>query len=189
MPLPSFDGKSDEELIALVADNPGYIAGIIQRYEEKLRRYLRRISACNEDDLDDVLQEIFIKVYRNSTAFDSRLAFSSWIYRIAHNAAISRWRKQKARPQTVGGDEAELLWEHIASDDDPAVRLDSKIAMKSVRATLAKMDRRYRTVLILKYLEDKSYDEISDILQVPPGTVATWLNRGKKEFKLLHTGL
>lgn len=186
MSTPLYDGTSDEELVALMAEHPSYIAGIIERYEEKIRRYIRRISSCGEDDVDDMLQDIFIKVYRNSTAFDGRVAFSSWLYRIAHNTVVSSWRKRQARPHVVGGEEAELLWERIASDDNPAERIDNALAAKKIRAILNKLHRRYREVLVLKYLEEKSYEEISDILQIPPGTVATWLNRGKKEFKKLY---
>lgn len=183
MPSAPYDGKSDEELIALVAEHPHYIAGIIKRYEGKLRRYVRRISACSDDELDDILQEIFIKVYRKSTAFNQKLSFSSWIYRIAHNTAVSRWRKRSRRPQTIGGEEAELLWESIASDDDLSQEMDQRMQADVVYATLEKMSQRYRETLILRYLEEKTYDEISDILQIPPGTVATRINRAKKEFK------
>jgi RNA polymerase sigma-70 factor (ECF subfamily) len=134
-----------------------------------------------------MLQEIFIKIYRNSTTFDRRLTASSWIYRIAHNMAVSGWRKRQARPQTIGGAEAEQIWEGIAGDDNPLHTVDAGIMAAAVQTVLKRINHRHRTVLILRYLEDKRYEEISDILQVPPGTVATWLNRAKKEFKKVYT--
>ncbi len=175
--------KSDTDLIHLALKQPDDFSYIVERYEKKLARYIKRIAGLNNEDIQDVLQDIFIKVYQNLNAFDSSLKFSSWIYRITHNEIISRWRKVKARPKSVGGDEIEIFLHNIASDLDIEKEINNKDLQNNIRRVLNKMDFKYREVLILKFLEEKSYEEISDILKKPTGTVATLINRAKKYFK------
>ena len=154
---------------------------LIERYEAPLRRYLKRIMPGIADETDDVLQEIFIKVYVHARGFDTRMSFSSWIYRIAHNEAVSWLRKKKARLETVdlGDDECATF---LTSMEVARDSRESRLAKDEVSRVLAQMSEKYRTVLVLRYLEGKTYDEIGDILEVPGGTVATLLHRAKKEF-------
>jgi len=180
------EGQSDEELMTRVADDREVFGCLIERYEEKLRRYVRRLMPGVGDDADDLLQDIFIKVYVNARGFDTSLSFSSWVYRIAHNEAVSWLRKRKARPDTVelGEDEFKTFVESI---EDSSVREDAVLTKDAVSRTLAEMDEKYRVVLTLKFLEGKSYEEIGDILTVPGGTVATLVHRAKKQFMSIYT--
>jgi RNA polymerase sigma-70 factor (ECF subfamily) len=174
--------KTDEELVALTLKNQDFFSCLVERYEPKLRRYIQRISAATQEDAEDLLQEIFLKVYRNLRDFDQNLKFSSWIYRIAHNQVVSAWRKTKSRPPVIkfGADEDFLKF--IATDEDLAGDTERKFSDEEVRKMLENLDHKYKEVLILKFLEEKSYEEISDILQKPLGTVATLINRAKKQF-------
>ncbi|PIS42888.1 MAG: hypothetical protein COT24_01250 [Candidatus Kerfeldbacteria bacterium CG08_land_8_20_14_0_20_40_16] len=177
--------RTDEELVKLtLADQEWYLC-LMRRYESKLSRYIRRISGLNEQDLEDVLQDIFIKAYRNLNAFDPDLKFNSWIYRIAHNEAISRYRKLKTRPQLVKGEEGEKMLALIEDKGNPEEKLDNKISREKIQGILAQMDLKYREVLTLKYLEEKDYKEISDIVKKPMGTVGTLINRAKKQFRAI----
>jgi RNA polymerase sigma-70 factor (ECF subfamily) len=174
--------KTDEELVALTLKNQDFFSCLVERYEPKLRRYIQRISAATQEDAEDLLQEIFLKVYRNLRDFDQNLKFSSWIYRIAHNQVVSAWRKTKSRPPVIkfGADEDFLKF--IATDEDLAGDTERKFSDEEVRKMLENLDHKYKEVLVLKFLEEKSYEEISDILQKPLGTVATLINRAKKQF-------
>jgi len=87
--------KEDSELVELSLKKQDYFYCLILRYQEKLLRYIRRISASSKEDAEDILQEVFMSVYKNLNDFDNSLKFSSWIYRIAHNKTVSHWRKQK----------------------------------------------------------------------------------------------
>lgn len=180
------EGQSDGELMVRVAGEREVFGCIIARYEEKLRRYLRRLMPGLGEEADDVLQDIFIKVYVNAHGFDPSLSFSSWIYRIAHNEAVSWLRKKKARPETVdlGEDDFQTFIEQIESSSDGE---DVRLTKDAVARVLAEMDERYRTVLVLKFLEGKSYEEISDILRVPGGTVATLIHRAKRSFSSIYS--
>jgi len=85
----------DEEVLKLVIEDLNYFPEIILRYEEKLLKYIIRISSLDLADAENLLQEVFIKVYKNIYDFDSKFSFSSWIYRIAHNVTIDHYRKNK----------------------------------------------------------------------------------------------
>ncbi len=178
-----FSNKTDEQLVALTLKNPEAYAFLVQRYEEKLLRYVMRISRSTKEDGEDILQDVFLSAYKNLNDFDQALKFSSWIYRITHNKVISHFRKVTARPKTTTYEGDSNLLNILASDEDLARELERKYTVAEVKGVLEKLDERYREVLVLKFLEEKDYKEISDILEKPMGTVATLISRAKKQFK------
>lgn len=175
--------KSDEELASQLLLDQDCFLTLMQRYERKLLVYIHRISNSSKEEAEDILQDVFIKVYKNINFFDSNLKFSSWIYRITHNEVVSSFRKNSARPQLVGSGLDDDLINRIASDFDVIEELDSKKLREIVIEFINKLDDKYREVMILKFVEEKDYKEISDILKKPMGTVATLINRAKKKMQ------
>lgn len=176
--------RGDRELVEDALRDRNTFAAIVERYEALLRRYAMRLGIARHEDVDDVLQEAFIKIYINLNDFDKTLSFSAWIYRIVHNEVISHFRKQNVRPQ-IADSEAELeLFEQIIDESNLEEEIDRRFAHAALRQALENLSSHYRDVLVLRFLEEKTYDEIADILQLPPGTVATYINRGKKELKI-----
>jgi len=175
--------KTDSQLVSLTLKNQDYFLCIIKRYEDKLLRYIRRISGLSREDAEDVLQNVFIKVYRNLNSYNQDLKFSSWIYRIAHNQVISEFRNKKARPELLSSKESELIFEFIESDLNTEKEVELKLLKKDINKVLNRLEEKYREVLVLNFLEEKSYQEISDILKKPIGTVATLISRAKNAFK------
>jgi RNA polymerase sigma-70 factor, ECF subfamily len=137
----------------------------------------------SDGDAEDILQEVFIKTYENLNDFDQDLKFSSWIYRITYNHSISYYRKNKAKMQTLSLEDNEILLEKLRSEFNLTESVDQKMLKEKVKELLSQLDKKYRDVLILKYLEDKDYTEISNILRKPMGTIATLLNRAKDKFR------
>jgi RNA polymerase sigma-70 factor, ECF subfamily len=174
---------SDEDIVRKTLVDPNQYGLLMERYEQKLKRYIVRLGIRIPDDQLDVLQEIFIKAYRNLNGFDTSLSFSSWIYRIAHNEAISFYRKKNVRPEGhMVGDGEEIL-EFLASNQEgPEVKFDKTINAEEVTRALELIDEKYREPIILRFFEHKEYDEISDILEIPIGSVGTLLHRGKKQL-------
>lgn len=171
--------KNDLELVQLtLADQENFLY-LVNRYEPKLLRFIQRISGLSTDDAQDLLQEVFIKVYQNLNDFDQSLKFSSWLYRIAHNQVISNYRKNKSRPQMSLFDLDLESCEQLASNFDINQDIDQNILRQKIAKALKRVDLKYQEVMILKYLEDKSYEEISDIIKKPLSTVGTLLRRGK----------
>ena len=174
--------KSDQELVAGVLEDKKQFAAIVQRYEEPLFRYIVRQGARDRELARDILQEVFIKVYLHLNDYDASLPFSSWIYRIAHNETITHFRKEKNRPLVLDkGDDDEFFGKLV--DDLELSRADGQYDVSDIQTVLERLEPRYRDILVLKFFEDKSYEEISDILQMPQGTVATLINRAKKKVK------
>jgi RNA polymerase sigma-70 factor (ECF subfamily) len=173
--------KTDEELVKLSLENKENYLYLMRRYEPKLLRYIFRLTNSPKEDAEDILQEVFLKVYLNLNDFNPKLKFSSWIYRICHNEVISFWRKTKSTPKNV-----ELFDnDPKASDDTPVYHeLDQKLNKAKIDEILAKMSLKYRDIIVLRYFENKDYSEIADILKTPIGTVGTLLLRAKKAFKI-----
>ena len=174
---------SDNEIVKLTLLNQEIYGEIVGRYHDKLLRYIKSLGCANADDAEDVLQEVFIKAYRNLNDYDISLKLSSWLYRIAHNQTVSFFRKANIRPQPFAKADDMVLLESIRADINLSADLDRQFLETAVEKFLSKLDEKYRRVLVLKYLEEKSYEEISDILEKPLGTVATLLNRAKAKLK------
>lgn len=181
--MDNLENKTDEEIVDLSIENSDIFSYIIKRYKEKLRRYIKRLTYASEDNVDDILQDVFIKAYVNIRSFDPTLKFSSWIYRIAHNESISFYRKKKKHDDTFLYDEDVI--ENISDEIDIEKDFINLEFKKSFTEAINELDEKYRNVIILKFIEGKDYDEISDIIKKPPGTVATWINRGKEKLKVI----
>ena len=174
---------SDEEIIKITLKNQDYFLVIVNRYKLKLFNFIRRITNVSPEDTEDLLQEIFLKIYLNLNDFDYSLKFSSWAYAIARNQVISNHRKLQARAEghAVGLDNENVL--KMMSGLDIQKDLDSLLTKEKITKILNNLDEKYREILVLKFLEEKNYQEISDIIKKPLGTVSSTMNRAKKEFK------
>lgn len=162
-----------------------YFAVLISRYEARLDRYVRRLGVFNPDDRHDVLQDIFIKVYRNLNAFDQKLSFSSWIYRIAHNETMSWFRRRTARPEGHMVDDGDAVLELISGGETSERAHLEESDKEAISQAIKKLPQKYQDVLLLRYFEERTYEEIADILEIPTGTVATLVFRAKDRLKRL----
>ncbi len=175
--------ESDQWLVARTLENKQAFAAIVQRYEAPLLRYIQRLGCRDSAAAQDLLQEIFIKAYLHLNDYDPSLQFSSWLYRIAHNEIVSSFRKEKSRPGVLTKEANLFLFENIADDTDLAVLERQMHSPEEIESAVERLEVKYRDVIVLKFFEEKSYEEISDILQIPEGTVATLINRAKKKLK------
>ncbi len=176
---------SDEELVIRARTDSQFFEPLVDRYEARLRAYLRRLGVATSEDVQDLMQEVFIKAYQNLNAFDTSLAFSSWIYRIAHNEAMSHFRRLRSRPQGHAIDVEDAVMDTIAADTDVLSESAKSHDAERLKQMLGRLPTDYYEVLILHFFEHKSYEEISDILSLPGGTVATRLRRAKVRLKEL----
>lgn len=179
-----WSSKTDHELVAITLQHQQAFRFLIERYEAKLLRYIQRISNVSLQEAEDIVQETFINAYTHLADVDPKISFSAWMYRIAHNQTISAYRKRKARP------EGNMLWdveddviERIAADDDIKQEMDRRLLREQLQSIMEKMDLKYREMIELRFFQDKSYDEIADIIRKPPGTVATLVHRAKAQMK------
>jgi RNA polymerase sigma-70 factor, ECF subfamily len=158
-----------------------HFAQVVQRYEKPLLRYVRRLLGAQNSAAEDVVQEAFLKAYVNLNAFDHGRPLPPWLYRIAHNEAISLLRKRKAQGNILGHADSSALLERIAAEESQVDLCEARDS--AIHGVLAGLDERYREVLVLRFLEDKSYSDIADILRLPQGTVATLIRRGLQRLR------
>ena len=171
--------KTDAQLVALTLKNQEYYYHLMKRYESSLTSYIYRLSGMKRTDIQDILQEVFILAYQNLNDYDENFKFSSWIYRIARNYTISMLRKNPKYAQNISWDEHDLE-QLIQSDFNLEESFIQKIGCEDLLQIINLLPLKYREVIILKFIEEKDYQEISDILKKPIGTVGTLINRARK---------
>lgn len=169
----------DIRLVELAKDNPDLFSGLVDRYWGKLFGYVRKTSYFLPEDIEDILQEVFIKVYKNLNDYDDSFKFSTWIYQITRNTVIDSIRKKQARPQSINLKNDEIL-DFFADSIDIEKPFLMKQDLAEIKKIIKSLPEKYREVMMLKFLEEKSYEEIMDIIKKPKGTVASLINRGKK---------
>lgn len=164
--------------------NPDDYTQIVQKYEKPILSYIMRISGVSYQEAEDIGQEIFLKAYTNLNDYDQRRKFSTWLFSIAHNETISHWRKNKKRLKDLDIED-DVLQNILPDEFDMVKNIDDKVLKQEIKEAIKKLDIKYREVLQLKYYDDLSYEEISDIIKKPVNTVGTLLNRAKKKLEKL----
>ena len=173
-------GNSDEQLASQVQKGDTQAFGVlVERYQAKMLRYARKFLLA--DSSEDAVQEVFIKVYQNINSFDTGQRFSPWIYRIAHNEFINHLKKS-GREQLSFFD-PDTFFPHPIAKETAEGATERNEAKKTVIAGLDKLDIKYREALVLFYLEELSYKEISDVLKIPVATVGVRIKRAKEALK------
>ena len=171
---------SDEDIVKKVIDGDLQLyEQIVIRYQDKLSRYIKRLTNRSQE-VDDLVQEVFIKVFKNLRRFNPKLKFSSWIYRIAHNESVNLIKSGWIQKITS----LEQLF-FLGEKSDIEEKLDQRQLEQKMKKCLKQLPIKYKEVLVLYYYEDKSYQEISDILRINNQTVGVLLHRGKIKLKKL----
>ena len=171
--------KKDEDIAQLVQCGAVEVFGVlVDRYEEKIKNYGKKFLN-RETDIEDVVQEVFLKAYRNIHGFDEKRKFSSWLYRIAHNEFINRLKKSKTEPLHFF--DFDIIFPHLLNHKEEYYK--EKIDRKVMDECLDKLPLKYREPIVLYYFHNLNYKEIADVLAVPVSTVGIRLKRGKEKLK------
>ncbi len=174
---------TDEELARRVQDGNARMFGVlVERYADKLSRYGRKFL-FKEDDVEDLVQDVFIKAYVNIRGFDPSRRFSPWIYRIAHNEFINAMRKRGREP--VSFIDLDTLLPHPAAKEATDAGAQRQDMRRLLDRALDRIGPKYREPLVLFYFEDLDYREIADVLRIPVSTVGVRLTRGRALLKRL----
>lgn len=176
---------SDYELVLEVLADLDKYQYIIERYSARLIAYIQRVIYVNKEDAEDILQEVFIKTYKNLNLYNPKYKFSSWIYRITHNEAISFLRLGHNKIIKVSNEFEKDVFSELVSEVDVEAEYIRRATSENVHKILSKLDRKYSDVLVLRFMEEMDYNEISDTLHISTGTVGSLINRAKVKFKEL----
>ena len=162
-------------------------------YADLLRRYERPVYALivrmvrDPGLAEDLAQEVFLKAFRSLGSFDPERKFSSWLFKIAHNATVDHLRRREVETQPLDGGADAVEDRPVRQIADPAAetpeaarqRADLRQALETSIAGLRPV---YREVMLLRFQEELSYDEIAEVTGLPLGTVKTFIHRARKEL-------
>lgn len=178
---------SDEEIIEAVLNGRVELFGdLIDRYQGRLVNYLYRMLR-NEEDAHDLAQEVFLKIYGALDRFDPKYRFSTWLFRVAQNAAIDQIRKRRLklvslhRPEDGDGEGGE--WELPGGDPTPYQDARNVERGAAIRQAIDDLPWEYRELITLRHYGELSYDEIAILKEMPLGTVKNKLFRGRQMLK------
>lgn len=162
---------SDELLMEkLKAGDSSAFGHLYDRYSVKLYRYLLRLLSGNQMKAEDFLQDVFLRIVEHSNSFQSHQLFKTWVYTIATNLCRNEWRNTENRANLINKhipwESANKLHEDIIEIDDFKNQLSQK---------MAEMDSQTREIFILRYYQEMTVKEISEIISIPEGTVKSRL--------------
>lgn len=178
---PGDDGGDSLLASRLAEGDSTALTQIVRKWEAPLGRYLSRFCGTCGGEREDILQGVFLRVYRRIHLYDPRLPFSAWIYRICRNEAISRHRGRRlAESSELPEDVSISLWGTMAALPD-APLCGSEIAGQ-IREIVEAMPEKLREPFVLRFFEERSYAEIGDILEENGNTVATRIRRARELF-------
>jgi RNA polymerase sigma-70 factor, ECF subfamily len=155
---------------------------LVSRHQDRVYAAVTRFCG-NGEDAADVVQRAFINAYRKISEFKGDAAFSTWIYRIAFNQAISFRRENRRTSVSLHAKDEDGLIAEPVDERAPGESMETEETRKKVRQALERLEDEDRQIIILKDLQGHSYDEIAAILQVPKGTVRSRLHRARMELK------
>lgn len=171
------ESLSDKELVVLAQTSSQAFKQLVDRYWRRLYTFIKRLYFFQHEDIQDILQEAFIKAYRNLNGFDPSYSFSTWIYQITRNCAIDALRKKRVQPALLSLDMEDV--EHLFVSADEHQAHIANMDVEVLKQMIGDLPLKYREALTLRYLEEKTYEEMVDILKKPKGTIASLVNRAR----------
>ena len=166
------------------------IGGDEQSYKQLVEKYRRALHfhilkmVSDREQVEDLVQETFVKAFDNLNSYNTNYAFSTWLYRIATNHTIDYLRKKKLQTLSIDEPVKTKSGEMEMQLPDDSARTDRDIIQKQrkkmVQQAIAELPKKYRKVIQLRHMEEKSYQEISEVLDKPLGTVKAHIFRARE---------
>lgn len=187
--LDALSPMSDEDLMShFQAGTVEAFDILVNRYKDPLTNYIYRFLG-DMKECEDLLQETFLRVYRNRHSYRRIARFSTWLYTIAGNLARSEYRKRKRRRisslRSVNKNDEEYEMEVPDETFSPDKDTESSIQDFYIQDALTKIPEEFREVVVLRDVQQLSYEEIAEITGLPMGTVKSRINRGRTKLQIL----
>ena len=178
---------TDAELISAVLQGErDRFSELVKRYQGRLVNYLYRFFR-NLEEAQDLAQEVFLKIYKALDRYDPRYKFSTWLFRVAQNAAIDRIRKRRLKLVSMdrqGDPDGDgRSWEFPSSDPSPYKDLRDQERGSAIQQAIDELPWEYRELIVLRHFGELSYNEIATLKKMPLGTVKNKLFRGRQMMK------
>lgn len=183
--------KTDQEIVALArAGEEAAYRELIRRYERPLFSLLFRMVRDREL-AEDLEQETFVKALNAIESYRPEFKFSSWIFKIANNAAIDHLRRRELDTLSLEGSPQAETPEAIEAtalqiggrQESPLAEVEARELGGQIEAAIAQLRPEYRSCILLRHVEGRAYEEIAEILNLPLGTVKTYIHRARNELR------
>jgi RNA polymerase sigma-70 factor, ECF subfamily len=182
---------TDQDLIVLAQK------GSEKAYRELLDRYQRPVFSLvyrmvrDREQAEDLAQETFIKVFNHLDSYNPKYKFSSWIFKIASNLAIDTLRKKELDTVSLDGSRNASTAEEVdatritvqSRDENPEELLEARQLGAEIEHAIGGLRAEYRTAILLRHVEGRPYEEIAEIMEIPLGTVKTYIHRARSELR------
>ena len=189
---PEWARLTDQEVVLLAR------AGREVAYRELVRRYERPVFALvyrmvrDRELAEDLAQETFVKALNAIESYRPEFKFSSWIFKIANNAAIDHLRRRELDTLSLDGSPHAVTPESMQASalqigdrqETPLDRVEAKELGAAIEAAIGRLRPEYRSCILLRHVEGRAYEEIAEILDLPLGTVKTYIHRARNELRL-----
>jgi RNA polymerase sigma-70 factor (ECF subfamily) len=156
---------------------------LVDLYKDKIYHHAYRMLG-NKQEAEDVTQDTFLRLFNNLHRYDETQKFSTWIFRICTNLCIDRLRKRKPTysldAEVEGGEGNDYYAMMPSNEDTPEKQVIVSETQRSIRKAIEAMPEKYKSIVVLRYLQDLSLQEISDVLDMPVTTIKTRLHRGRE---------
>ena len=184
-----YEEKSDREIITEVLNgNDDLFYFLVRRYEKQILNYIYRLVKQKEE-AEDLAQETFTKAFFALHQYNHSYEFSTWLFRIALNVCRDYFRRRKIlffSLNTPEGEEEETEWGELIEQNsflDPDGELDNRELRRELEKAIDNLPLKFKEVIVLRHLEGLSYSDISEITNLPVGTVKTYLHRARKKLQ------
>jgi RNA polymerase sigma-70 factor, ECF subfamily len=189
----SFSVANDRELVAsAVTGLEGGFEELVRRYQRPISAYVYRMVGDYETALD-LTQEIFIKIYGSLSRYRPEFKFSTWIYKIAHNAAIDHLRRSSGRERSLVGGTADDQYDLPIESEGltPEQQTEREERRVEIESVVRSLPTAYRELIVLRHSQDLTYEEIVEVTGLPLGTVKNRLFRARDLMRqqFLHRGI
>ena len=180
-------GETSDEALAVEArgGSEEAFARLVERFQRPVYSLLYRMVRQPEV-AEDVAQEAFVKAWRAIGRFDESRKFSSWLFKIAHNSALDHLRRQGldtlSLDAPMGDDESAPALPEDPRAENPLARLEARDSGRALEQAIARIRPQYREILLLRFQQELSYEEIAELLEIPLGTVKIHIFRGRAEL-------
>lgn len=183
---------SDEDLMEyLQAGHEKAFSELVKRYKDRLHNFLYRYTH-NHQDCEDLVQETFLRVYRSKHSYERIARFSTWMYTIALNLARSLYKKkQRMTTVSIHKDPNDPEDRSMPLEDKeilPDRELQEKMSMELLEKALMELNEDFREVVVLRDIQQMTYEEIAEITDTPMGTVKSRINRGRAHLQDILRG-
>ncbi|MFC0190472.1 RNA polymerase sigma factor SigW [Fictibacillus aquaticus] len=160
--------------------------GIVDLFKDKIYQLCYRMTG-NRHEAEDLAQEAFLRAYMNIDKYNGDYKFSTWLFRIATNLCIDRLRKKKpdySLDAEVPGTDGATMYSQLATKEPlPEEKVTESEKRMELQTEIMKLPEKYRTAILMKYMEDMSLEEISKAMDIPVPTVKTRIHRGREALK------